>query len=269
MIIDLQKASVMKRFSAFLLDIICICIAATLFAWIFSIAVDYTGWSNKYQECKMRYEQKYGINTLTDEEYAKLSQEEKAEYDEKNEQAKLKAEQALQDAYRLKDPEALETVKTINMVNNLILLMLSLSALFGVLIVEFIVPLFLKNGQTLGKKIFSVAVMRTNSVKINSVCLFIRSLLGKYAIETMIPIYIIVKVFLGSANIFDMLLLFALILVQLIMIIVTKNNLLLHDLLSDTVAVDMSAQMIFDSESDLIKYKEELHNCKVNTSTDY
>lgn len=261
--IDLQRASVMKRFSAFLLDAICVCIAATLFAWLFSLAVDYDGWSQKYQHYQAIYEEKYGINTLTDEEYSALSDADKKAYDEANEKAKQTAEEELQKAYYAKDPEAIETIKAINMVNNLILLTITFALLFGVMIVHFVVPLIFKNGQTLGKKVFAVAVMRTNSVKINGVCLFIRSLLGKYAIEVMIPAYIAIKVFLASANVFDMLLLFALLIAQVIIMIATKNNSLIHDLLSDTVVVDMSSQMIFDTEASMLEFKEELHNEQV------
>lgn len=265
--IDLQKASLTKRFSAYLLDFICVCILATMFAWLFSLAVDFNGWYEKYVDTQARYEEKYGINTLTSEEYAALSDAEKKAYDEKNQLAMVEAEKALQAAYSAKDPEAIETVKVINMVNNLITLTVTFSLLFGVLVVEFILPIIFKNGQTLGKKVFSVAVMRTNSVKINNVCLFIRSILGKYAIETMIPAYIAMKLFLGSANIFDLLLVVALLVSQLIIMAVTKNNSLIHDLLSDTVVVDMSSQLIFDTEESMLKFKENLHDEKVNSST--
>ncbi len=267
MIYDLQKASVLKRFSAFLLDAICVCIVATLFAWLLSAIVDFGGWSAKYDELKTAHEQKYGINTLTKDEYDALSDSEKKEYDEKNEQAKQEAERALREAYMAKDPVAVETVRTIDMVNNLILLMISVGCFFGFFIVEFIVPLFFKNGQTLGKKIFSVAVMRTATVRINSVCLFIRSMLGKFAIETMIPLYILIRVvFLGSGNVIDVALLAALTLSQILIFFVTKTRSFIHDLLADTVTVDMATQMIFDTEDDLIRYKEKLHEAEVKAS---
>lgn len=264
MIYDLQKASALKRFSAFLLDIICICIAATLFALLLSIAVDYNGWNNKYQDLKTRYEQKYGINSLSQEEYNALSEQEKKEYNEKNEKARQEAEKALQIAYKNKDPEAVETVKTINMVNNLTLILLSVSIFLAFLVVEFIVPLIFKNGQTIGKKIFSVAVMRTNSTKVNSVVMFIRAMLGQYAIETMIPLYVLLKVFfLGNGGIIDLILIGALLLCQIIVFFASKTFSFIHDLLAATVCVDLSTQLIFDDEEAKIKYIEKIHAEKV------
>lgn len=260
MIYDLQKASVVKRLSAFLLDIICVCIAATLFALLLSVAVDYNGWNNKYQELKVRYEQKYGINTLSQEEYNALSEQEQKEYNEKNEKAQQEAEKALQIAYKNKDPEAIETVKTINMVNNLTLIIFSVSVLLAFLVIEFVIPLILKNGQTVGKKIFSIAVMRTNSTKVNSVVLFIRAILGKYAIETMIPLYILLKVFfLGNGGIIDLILMGALLVSQIIVFFASKTFSFIHDMLASTVCVDLSTQLIFDSEEDKIKYIEQVH----------
>lgn len=260
MIYDLQKASLMKRFSAFLLDAICVIILATFFAWILSIVVNYNGWTQRYETLKTAWEQKYGIDSLTKEEYDALTDEEKAEYDTKNEQARQEADRALQEAYRAKDPEAVETVKVISVVNNLMLLIISIGTFLSFIVVEFVVPLCLKNGQTVGKKVFAIAVMRNNSVRVNGIILFIRNILGKYTIETMIPLYIAIKIFItGNGGILDLVLLAALAISQIVIFFATKTFSFLHDLLAGTVSVDISTQMIFESEEARIAYIEEKH----------
>ena len=47
MIYDLQRASMMKRISAWLLDTILLCIAATLMAYLLSAAFGYDGYSQR------------------------------------------------------------------------------------------------------------------------------------------------------------------------------------------------------------------------------
>ena len=41
--------------------------------------------------------------------------------------------------------------------------------------------------------------------------------------------------------------------------IATKTNSTIHDILAKTVVVDLSSQMIFDSEEAMIDYKTKLH----------
>ena len=48
-------------------------------------------------------------------------------------------------------------------------------------------------------------------------------------------------------------------LLQLILLAATSNNSLIHDLISDTVVIDMASQRIFDSESELIEYEKKIH----------
>jgi hypothetical protein len=45
---------------------------------------------------------------------------------------------------------------------------------------------------------------------------------------------------------------------QFVMLIITKDRTVLHDKLAQTVTVDMSSQMIFDTTDDLVEYKNKL-----------
>ena len=238
---EIQRASIAKRISAGLLDVIAVSIIATLCAWLISLAADYDGWNKKLEDAYSRYESQYGVTfRITEEEYNNKSSIDKENYD---------------NAYKalVEDSEAM---KAYSMVTNLMILTVSLGLFIAVLIWEFIVPLFLKDGRTVGSLIFGIAVMRSNGVRISHISLFIRAILGKYAIETMISVYIIMMIFMNTIGIVGPLVICGILLMQLILIISTKNNQLIHCILSDTVVVDYGSQRIFDSQEDLLEHKK-------------
>ena len=238
---EIQKASIAKRISAGLLDVIAVSIIATLCAWLISLAADYDGWNKKLEDSYSRYESQYGVTfRITEEEYNNKSSSDKENYD---------------NAYKalVEDSEAM---KAYSMVTNLMILTVSLGLFIAVFIWEFIVPLFLKDGRTVGSLIFGIAVMRSNGVRISHISLFIRAILGKYAIETMISVYIIMMIFMNAIGIVGPLVICGILLMQLILIISTKNNQLIHCILSDTVVVDYGSQRIFDSQEDLLEHKK-------------
>ena len=146
---------------------------------------------------------------------------------------------------------------------NLAFLMISIGLLLSFLIFEFVLPIILKNGRTLGKKIFQIGVMQINGVKINTFALFARALLGKYAVETMVPILILGLIILGRGTVVVVIVLFAILIMQIVLIIATKTNSLIHDVLSSTVVVDMTTQLIFNSKEEMIQYKEQVHLAEV------
>ncbi len=245
MICDLQRASLLKRVSALLLDLILICIVATGAMYALSAVTGYDEHSGQLTAYYEQYASAYGLESfdIDAEAYEKMSEEEKAAY---------------ADAY-----EALATdedvLYTYNMVVNLTLVITSLGILFAFLIIEFIVPLILKNGQTVGKKIFGLCLVRRDGVRVTSFMMFVRALLGKYTIETMFPILLLVLFFFGSMGLTGILIPVLLLLAQIVLLFATKNHTVIHDSFAQTVVVDMASQMIFDSYEDLVAYKTKLH----------
>ena len=140
------------------------------------------------------------------------------------------------------------------MMMNLSLVITSLSLLFSCLVLEFMVPMYFGNGQTLGKKIFSIGVMSTNGIRVRTLQMFIRTVLGKYTIELMIPVLVGTLSFFGSLGIYGTMLILCLGIGQLILLGLTRTNALIHDLLAGTVVIDMPSQMIFENEKDLLAY---------------
>ena len=100
--------------------------------------------------------------------------------------------------------------------------------------------------------------MRNDGVKVNNLQLFTRTILGKFTVETMIPVYIAILIFLGSAGMGGTLVILVLALAQALCLALTHTNSAIHDLLAGTVVVDMSSQMIFRTTEDLIAYKKRI-----------
>lgn len=249
MMTDLQKAGMWKRISAFLFDFILFSMLVFGVGFIVSKISGYDQYSEKLNTFYEKYEKEYGVDfDISAEEYYALSQEQMKPYEEA-----IKALNADQDA-----------MYTYAMVVNLTLSMITSSILISYAVLEFVVPMLFGNGQTLGKKIFALAVMRTDSIRITAPLLFIRTFLGKFTFETMIPVLIVMMIYFNKIGLLGTLILGGLLLIQIIVLIATETNSVIHDLLAKTVVVDMASQMIFDSEEDLIAYKQKLHTDMVS-----
>lgn len=244
MIYDLQKASLMKRFSAFLLDLILMIILITGFMCLLSVITGYDGYSEELNTLLANYEEKFGVKfDITNDEYNAMTEAEKAHFNQ---------------SYSIVRNDK-EYIRLTNMIFSIAILEVSLSFFFSYLILEFIIPLIFKNGQTVGKKIFSIALMRVDGVKVTPVIMFTRALLGKYAVETMVPIMLILMVLLGVGNAFNVIVVALIAIFEIVLLIATKTNSFIHDVLAHTVAVDLQSQMIFDSVEARNEYRQRIH----------
>ncbi len=257
MIYDLQKASMWKRISAFLCDIILFAIVAVGFALLLSTLLGVDAQQEKMMTVCSQYVEEYGLNNfMTKEELEgalSISMTEER-YNTLTEEQKTTLQEASKALFADKD-----YLYAYGMVNQLILLVITFSILIALLLLEFVVPLLFKNGQTVGKKVFGVGVMRVDGVKVSPVILLVRALLGKYAVETMIPVFVLLSLLLGTASIVTLVLLLLLVVAQIALLIFTQANTPLHDMLAGTVTVDLASQLIFDSPEELLEYKKQLH----------
>lgn len=247
--IGLQKANFGKRIVAAIFDGIFVSIIAIGLITLLTIAFKTDNYFNEVNDAYSKYGTQYGIDfQISAQEYAELTEEKKADWDT--------AYAAL-----LADEEA---IYAYNMWVNLTLISTSVGVLVAVLIVEFGAALVFGNGQTLGKKIFGIALMTKDGVRVNNVQVFARALLGKFAIELMIPIYIVMMLFLNSIGVISVVILAILLIAEIVCLISSRGNSLLHDAFIGTVAVDMASQKIFDSRESLLEYTKKLHAEKAN-----
>ncbi len=244
MIYDLQKASMWKRISAFLFDAILLGIVAVLFGCVLSGVTGYDGYNAALDEAYARYGEKYGVNfDLSLAEYDLMTPEQREQ---------------LNTAYAALGADA-EATRAYNMVINLTLLITSLGILFGFVLMEFVIPMKFGNGQTLGKKIFGIGLMQQDGVQVNGRVMFVRTILGKYTIETMVPVLILMMIWFGILGLTGTLVLLGIVLVQFLMLVCTRKRLAIHDALACTVAVDIASQLIFPDREAMIAYKEKVH----------
>lgn len=241
---SLQKAGIWKRFAAWLLDAILVCVLSVGVAFLLSLLLGFDGKVEKLTAEYERYEKEWGITfNISEEEYSKLTDEQKDNY--------AKASEALNNDT--------EVILLYNEVMNIALLIISISLLFSIMILEFLVPLLLKNGKTVGKLLFSICLCRPDHVKVSVFQLFVRALLGKYTLETMLPIYIAMLTLFGALGSIGSLVLIVFFGVQLVIFFATRNYTFIHDLIAATVCVDYSAQKIFDSPEALLEYQKAIH----------
>ena len=248
MSVDLQKPSIWKRISASMFDCLLLVIVVVGIGFVLSAVTGYNEYNQTLQDAYDRYESEYEIEfEITGEEYLAMTEVEKTTYD------------AAYDAL-IKDKEAMYAY---NMVLSLTMVIISGSILLATIILELLVPLKLGNGQTIGKKIFGIGVMRIDAVQITTIQLFIRTILGKFTIETMIPVYIVIMIFFNIIGIEGTIILGVLALVQLVMLCVTRNRYVIHDLLAGTVVIDIVSQKIFKDQEALLEYIKKEHKMGV------
>ena len=72
----------------------------------------------------------------------------------------------------------------------------------------------------------------------------------------MIPVLIIMMIFWGSIGIVGPIVLGLIGLLQIVLLIVSRTNSVIHDYLANTVTVDMSSQLIFRTTEELIAYQK-------------
>ena len=237
------KASFLKRIAAALLDVIVLCIVITGVAALTSWATGYNKYNAQLEERSAYYQEKYDIKIdITAEEYKNLSEEDKLRYDQADEE--FSKDEIANKAYQ--------------MILSLSLVILSISILVAYVVVDFVLPLIFKNGQTLGKKIFGIAVMHTNGVKIKAEGLFIRTILGKYTIETMIFVLVAVMAFFNILEIGFTALAIGIIILELALLLLTQYHTPIHDVFAKTITVDLTSQKIFNNEQELVEYKQQL-----------
>lgn len=235
MIYDIQKASMWKRISALLFDIIMLGIVAVGVAFLLSVILKLDAHSEELMRLYNHCEETYGFSlSITPDQYNSLTEAGRA------------------------DINALH--RAANLVVYIYLCLISFGALATYLVSELLVPILLGNGQTLGKKIFGIGLMRVDGVRITTFQLCVRTILGKYTMETMVPIFLVLIFFFRPEfSLVSLVGLALLTITQFIMLVTNRYRTPIHDMIAATVTVDLASQLIFDTPEDLMEYKKKLH----------
>lgn len=251
MIEEISKASMWKRASAALFDIVMLATLAVGLALVLSWALDYNAQLDVLTGHYDRFAAEYGIDLdISAEDFAALTETEKNLY-------------ATADEAFSKDADV---IYTYNLLLSLAMVIVTFAILLAYILLEFAIPLLFKNGQTMGKKLFGICVVRVDCVRLSALQLFARTVLGKYTIGTMIPVYLLIMIVFGQMGFMGTVLVGGLFLVQAIMLFATPYHTPIHDKLAGTMTVDYASQMIFDSPEALLAYKQRIHAEQVERS---
>ena len=259
----IQKASVLKRVSAFLLDFILMTIAATGFAVLVSLITGREKHVKKIEERKVYYETHYSETYYPDGSFkvdVDITQEDFDKLDEDKKDVVNKAKSACGNDEEFKHASSMSI--------SLFLIMITFGILLSFILLEVVLPVIFGNGQTVGKKVFSLGVVHVNAVKLTGVGLFARSILGKYTVEVMIPL-ILLFMLIGGGNASGLLVLGLLVILEIFAFFKNKMNTPIHDVLAHTVCVDLSIQRIYQNEQELIDHKLRTHSEAMQDSEDY
>lgn len=241
---ELQRADMWKRIAAAVLDLILLCVVATGMMVLMSLVTGYDGYVEKMEGYYVSYAEAYGIESfdITQDTYNSYTEEERARYDA--------AANALS--------EDKDVLRVYSMVLSLTVLNTTLAIFIAYLIMEFALPMILKNGQTLGKKIFALGVVRCDGVKVTPLMMFVRTVLGKFTVETMVPVMLIVMLLFNIVGIVGIVVIAALLIFQIVLLTVNRNRTVIHDAFAQTVVIDLPSQKIFDTAENLLAYKTKL-----------
>jgi len=244
MVCDIQRTNLWKRFSAYLFDVILFGIVAVGFAFLLSALLGYSDVSEERKSLQAEFEQAHGVSfELSQDEYNTMAEDEREAFDE---------------LYRefVTDPAV---GRLDSLLINFSLIITSIGILASYLVLELLIPLLLKNGQTLGKKIFGIGVMRVDCVRMSTFQLVVRTVLGKYTLETMLPVLMILMFFFGFMPLACAAGILLILIMQIIFLASTRLRTPIHDMIAGTVVVDVASQMIFESVEEMNEYKKRLH----------
>ncbi len=243
---EIQRASMWKRISAWLFDSILLISVVVLMAYALSGAFGYDKYTDQLNAAYDRYETQYNVDLREPEAPEDATQEEKTAYEARYAQAEeaLKADKAANRAYGI--------------ITNFMILIPTFSLLVAMLLMEFVIPLMFGNGQTLGKKIFSLGVVRVDAVKLTTLQLFVRTILSKYTVGLMVPLYMVLLTLLGVFGL-GLIVAFGLLLAQLTWPLMNRDHRGMHDMLSGTVVVDLPSQRVFANADERTEYIKKEH----------
>ena len=119
-------------------------------------------------------------------------------------------------------------------------------------ILEFIVPLILKNGQTVGMKFFKIALISNNNLAITTTQLFARCIIGKIAVLGIIPMLAILYIFLNAGGgLFGTIILLVVVIIQIVMLIKNKNHEGIADKIANVHPVNFTETVIYKTQKEL------------------
>ncbi len=217
----------LKRSFAAAIDLLLIAILTVFLAMPMSRITGFRSARDEVNEVSARIKEESGISAdLTPQEYQSLTDEQIEKYE------------ALWIEYLNHE----QNVRTYNrMVIGSYLTILG-SILVAVIVFELAIPLVLGDGQTLGKKLMGLAVIKMDGEAVDAIGIIARALLGKFLVEIALPVFSFLSIYNGMSGSMNTVLIIGLFLVQAACMGFTKERRLIHDFLSGTRVVALDSE---------------------------
>lgn len=234
-------------------------ISKRIAAWVVDIILIVILWTGISLFTSMVYKYDTYMTTVT-EKYVEYNL---ATYDEEKKEyvfVDIEKDQNAQENYALliKDQEFVEAY---HKVNNGQIIILS-TGLFGSLLVfEFIIPLFLKHGRTIGMRFFGIGYVTDEDIDVGFKQVFVRFIFGKFIISGFVPLtgYLLFAMGSGFGGM-GLILLVGIPVLNVILSCVTPEKRGIHDYVARVKPIDNDCQIY-------VKTKEELSRLKIEELT--
>ena len=241
----INKAGLIKRIAAACLDFVIFALVAVGFATLSSLIFNYDSYREQLDQ---KYEE-YGVYVEYD---SSVKEEDRigifCEIKEQGDSCYLAWE-------AFYDDEEAETL--LHKCSSITIATISIGLFGGVMVTYFLIPLLLKNGQTIGKKFMRIALVSKEGIRVPKINLFIRALFGIYVVEYMVPVYGIFYIFSGlPGSIFATAVVIGILIINMFLITTNRLGLTIHDLIGKTVVVEYDGQAMFDSIEELREYQK-------------
>ena len=129
---------------------------------------------------------------------------------------------------------------------------------FSELILDFIVPLFIKNGRTIGMFCLGIAYLDTKDIQITSIQLFIHFLFGKFLVVSALPVFFFLMHFFNLWPNYGLLVCLGILLVNVLMKFFTPKRMGIADSIGKMYLIDNESQVYCKTVEELsaLKAKE-------------
>ena len=231
-----KLARPIKRLAAYLIDIVMVLVIFTGVMFLLSEMFDYQGVNAKLEQLYIDT----GVKIADDKGVYDFC-------DIKN----TTCEQSLKNLYAMD-----LFYELFNSIQGFLIYAPIISIFVPLLILEFILPMIFKNGQTLGMKLFNIALISKNGIKVKPIQVFVRFLFGKFIINGIVPVLGVMYIFISDgAGITGAMLLLLYLIANFACYGVGQNKTFVPDALAGCYPIDTQEQIFFDTVEELAAAK--------------
>jgi uncharacterized RDD family membrane protein YckC len=248
-----KQQKLVKRFAAWVIDIILVVVVATGIGLLTSLIYGYDRYNNVvYEKCIQ-----YGVYVENTE--GSISYDGKS-YILCSDDPSISAEEVTnRETLCSQDKEYQKAMHKRN-VGQIIITTTGISV--SLLIFEFIVPLFLKHGRTIGMKFFDVAYVTEEDIDVSFKNVFVRFLFGKLIIEGIVPYLGFTLIILNTGYGIVGIVMILVPIYNLIIMLMSPHKRGIHDVIARVKPIDNSCQIYFKTTEELAKNKAQFEQSR-------